>query len=105
MIDEPEGIYYGGTIAAPVAGEIFENILPYLGFAPDYSEQELKQYSLGSVTMPDFTKKTLKQAKTEFAAYSEGQLYVIGEGEKVKEQFPLPGEKVNENSDLILYME
>ena len=55
--------------------------------------------------MPDFTKKTLKQAKTEFAAYSEGQLYVIGEGEKVKEQFPLPGEKVNENSDLILYME
>ncbi len=105
MIDEPEGIYYGGTIAAPVAGEIFENILPYLGFAPDYSEQELKQYSLGSVTVPDFTKKTLKQAKTEFAAYSEGQLYVIGEGEKVKEQFPLPGEKVNENSDLILYME
>ncbi|MBP3620994.1 MAG: peptidoglycan glycosyltransferase [Lachnospiraceae bacterium] len=31
LIDEPQGIYYGGTIAAPVAGEIFENILPYLG--------------------------------------------------------------------------
>lgn len=30
-IDEPEGIYYGGTIAAPVIKEIFENILPYLG--------------------------------------------------------------------------
>lgn len=30
-IDEPEGIYYGGTIAAPVIGDIFENILPYLG--------------------------------------------------------------------------
>lgn len=30
-IDEPEGIYYGGTIAAPVVGGIFENILPYLG--------------------------------------------------------------------------
>lgn len=30
-IDEPEGIYYGGTIAAPVIGDIFNNILPYLG--------------------------------------------------------------------------
>ncbi len=30
-IDEPVGIYYGGTIAAPVIGDIFENILPYLG--------------------------------------------------------------------------
>ena len=30
-IDEPEGIYYGGTIAAPVIRELFEVILPYLG--------------------------------------------------------------------------
>ena len=30
-IDEPEGIYYGGTIAAPVVGDLFKNILPYLG--------------------------------------------------------------------------
>ena len=30
-IDEPEGIYYGGTIAAPVIGDLFRNILPILG--------------------------------------------------------------------------
>lgn len=30
-IDEPVGVYYGGTIAAPVVKEIFDNILPYLG--------------------------------------------------------------------------
>lgn len=30
-IDEPVGIYYGGTIAAPVIADIFKNILPYLG--------------------------------------------------------------------------
>ena len=29
-IDEPVGVYYGGTIAAPVIGDIFKNILPYL---------------------------------------------------------------------------
>lgn len=105
MIDEPEGIYYGGTIAAPVAGEIFENILPYLGIVPDYSEKELEEFSLNKVAVPDFTGKGVKEAKTEFAAYSQGELYLIGEGERVKEQFPLAGEEVNENSDLILYLE
>lgn len=30
IIRNPQGVYYGGTIAAPVAKEIFENILPYL---------------------------------------------------------------------------
>ncbi|HIW59523.1 MAG TPA: peptidoglycan glycosyltransferase [Candidatus Anaerobutyricum avicola] len=30
LIDEPTGVYYGGTIAAPVMAEIFQNILPYL---------------------------------------------------------------------------
>lgn len=30
-IDEPQGVYYGGTIAAPVISDIFKNIFPYLG--------------------------------------------------------------------------
>ena len=34
-IDEPQGIYYGGTIAAPVIGELFKNILPYMGIRPE----------------------------------------------------------------------
>ena len=38
-IDEPEGIYYGGTIAAPVVRDIFENILPYLGIYPEYEQK------------------------------------------------------------------
>ena len=31
IIYNPQGVYYGGTIAAPVIGDIFEHILPYLG--------------------------------------------------------------------------
>lgn len=38
IIDEPVGIYYGGTIATPVIREVFENILPYLGV--DYSVEK-----------------------------------------------------------------
>lgn len=40
MIDEPVGVYYGGTIAAPVMAELFENILPYLGVEESYTEIE-----------------------------------------------------------------
>lgn len=31
VIHDPQGVYYGGTIAAPVIRDVFENILPYLG--------------------------------------------------------------------------
>lgn len=37
IIYNPKGIYYGGTIAAPVVKDIFENILPYLGIEKEES--------------------------------------------------------------------
>ena len=39
-IDEPVGIYYGGTIAAPVVGDLFKNILPYLGIEAEKEETD-----------------------------------------------------------------
>ena len=39
LIDEPEGVYYGGTIAAPVMSDLFSNILPYLGIDANYTEK------------------------------------------------------------------
>lgn len=41
MIDEPQGVYYGGTIAAPVISDVFKNILPYLGIEADKEETVL----------------------------------------------------------------
>lgn len=38
VIHNPKGVYYGGTIAAPVVRQLFENILPYLE-GMDYNEQ------------------------------------------------------------------
>ena len=35
IINDPQGVYYGGTIAAPVMKEIFENVLPYLEIEPE----------------------------------------------------------------------
>lgn len=40
VINNPQGVYYGGTIAAPVMKDIFANILPYLGVENDAPETE-----------------------------------------------------------------
>lgn len=40
IIDEPQGVYYGGTIAAPVIRELYENILPYLNINKTSAESD-----------------------------------------------------------------
>ena len=40
VIHNPQGVYYGGTIAAPVIRGLFENILPYLGIEPEETLEE-----------------------------------------------------------------
>lgn len=42
-IDEPVGIYYGGTIAAPVVADIFQNILPYLGIEAELEAESISR--------------------------------------------------------------
>lgn len=46
-IDEPQGVYYGGTIAAPVIADIFGNILPYLGIEETVEESAV-WFDIGS---------------------------------------------------------
>lgn len=43
IINHPQGVYYGGTIAAPVIQRIFANILPYLGIEQDLTELETEK--------------------------------------------------------------
>ena len=112
-IDEPEGIYYGGTVAAPVIASIFDNILPYLGVEPSYSEAELSAYEIGEAQVPDFMGMTVGEAKevlqgTDFdvryigLAEGEGQ---SGKDAVVTDQFPLAGEQVQKTGVIILYFQ
>ena len=45
IINNPQGVYYGGTIAAPVCRDLFSNILPYLGIeqAPVTEDVEIQE--------------------------------------------------------------
>jgi stage V sporulation protein D (sporulation-specific penicillin-binding protein) len=103
LIDEPVGIYYGGTIAAPVIAEVFDNILPYLGIEENYTEKEIGQYNIGTFEMPDFIGKKKDEITKLIKIYEFGDLYPLGEGDTVIEQFPLPGETTQKGSAFILY--
>jgi stage V sporulation protein D (sporulation-specific penicillin-binding protein) len=102
LVDEPEGIYYGGTVAAPVIKEVFENILPYMGIEPQYTELDFQNYVIGGENVPDLMGKTVNEAKKELSEFSF-EVEVLGEGEIIVEQFPLAGEYVNKDSKVILY--
>lgn len=103
LIDEPTGIYYGGTVAAPVISELFDNILPYLGIEEKYTDAEIEQYHIGKIEMPDFVGKSREEVKKLMKLYEFGEAFTSGEGDLITAQFPLAGEKIDNGSDIVLY--
>ena len=104
LVDEPEGIYYGGTVCAPIVREYFENILPYLGIEPNYTEEELSGDDTGTFTVPGLLGKSYTEAKT-LASEMGFELDVLGEGEIVMEQYPEEGEEINKDAKVVIYLE
>jgi stage V sporulation protein D (sporulation-specific penicillin-binding protein) len=85
IIDDPNGIYYGGQIAAPIAGQIFEQVLRYLNVKPSTNNLNLKEFTAkekvvegepepavvvpqGKVLVPDMSGKSLRQAAEDLKA-------------------------------------
>ena len=104
LVDEPIGIYYGGTVAAPVIRELYENILPYLGINPQYVERDFDEFKIGEITIPNLIGKNIDEA-SKILKDIELEIVNLGDGETITEQFPLPDDKVNRDSKLILFAE
>lgn len=105
VIHNPQGIYYGGTIAAPVINELFSNILPYLGIEPKYTQEEIEEYDIGEFTMPSLVGKEKAQAEKALEEYGmEVEIMGEGQGTIVTEQFPVAGEKVKVKNRVILWL-
>lgn len=102
MLDEPTGgNYYGGLISAPVGSKIMNDILPYLGFEPQYTQEELERIS---VSVPDVVGEEIAAAKTKINS-SKLSYKVIGKGETVLKQLPEAGNSVHSGGMVILYTE
>lgn len=100
MLDEPKGDnYYGGVISAPVNSKIMGDVLPYLGYEPSYSDEELKKMS---IEVPETVGDTLDEARGKIAA-KKLEYKVVGNGKKVVRQLPEAGSKVVNGGTVILY--
>ncbi len=102
LVDEPQGVYYGGQVAGPVMKELLSNALPYLGITPEYTQEELEMDGVAPVTVSSYVGKTINQAKAD-AVKEKITIEIIGEGESITSQFPPEGTIINQNSKILLY--
>lgn len=102
MVDEPSaGQYYGSAVSAPIGAEILSEVLPYLGYEPQYTEEELARLS---ITVPDVVGESITIAKGKISN-SNLTYKVEGNGETVLKQIPSSSETISSGGTVILYTE
>ena len=104
MADEPyngDERYYGATVCAPYCRSVLEKTLPYLGFYPEYTEEEAAHKD---ITVPMLIDMSVNDAIRELEA--EGLKYDIsGEGQIVTMQMPITGTTVAKGGTVMLFTE
>lgn len=120
IIDDPAGIYYGGQIAAPIAGEIFEQIFRYLNVKPSENNIDFKRLEpqtqstvgktdkkvvvpQGKVLVPDMTGKSMRQAAQELTLLGL-TMVPSGAGVVVRQSIE-PNTIVEPNTEITIYFD
>ena len=103
-VDNPQGIQFGGLIAAPIVRNIMEDALQYMG-VPKRKDQIAHQYKpdeVPLVTVPDMKGMTLEDIYQDMN--TNFNLAKSGTGKVVIAQAPKPGERVEKGSTIRIYM-
>lgn len=102
MADEPmSGEYYGSQVAVPYSRQVMEEILPYLGYYPEYSDEEAENID---VSVPFIEDLTIEEAKKVIE--EKGLNYEIaGEGDTIYGQMPLTGSTIAQGGTVVIYTE
>lgn len=107
VVDDPSGVYYGGSVAAPVAGKLIEETLSYLEVKPVFTEKEKEEFDY-IVKVPDVRNKKIEDAGKMLVdlglKYTTESDYIT-QDLKVIDQFPLPGTEVSKGSIIDIYLE
>lgn len=101
IVDDPVGEHGGGAVAAPLAGEVLEQVLVYLGTDHSYTPDEMEKLVK---TAPHFTGKTVSEARS-LVSEDDLSVKIIGEGDKVIAQYPEAGRELPSDGMIVLYTE
>ena len=100
IVDEPQGAYYGGVVAAPIAKSVFEKIFEI----EKYGQSDPVFDESASFELSTFIGMSLTEAAS--AVSGNGLQYLVhGDGDYVTGQIPAPGTKVNQGDIVLLLFE
>ncbi len=104
LLDHPSGmannLRTGGRLAAPLAGRIMADVLPYIGVEPQYSEEEMQNLDVVIPNLVGLGKAEIeKQLKEKKIAYK-----FVGDAEVSTDQIPAVGTKIPRSSEVVIYM-
>lgn len=106
IVDNPKGVKYGSTTAAPGAKLILQDTLRYLDLQPEYTKEEKEALNENQVTVPDLTGEGLEDAigilgglSLEYKASGGTQ----DEDFIVQDQYPKAGTKIEKGGTVYLY--
>lgn len=97
-----EGGHQGGGVAAPIASQVFGEVLPYLEIKKDNEEGEEKQ----EVEVPNIVGMEINQAKKELQSLGlemEVKESIEGNNNKITQQLPKAGIKIKQGASVIVY--
>ncbi|MBW5444834.1 stage V sporulation protein D [Cohnella sp. CFH 77786] len=103
-VDDPQGIQFGGLVAAPIVRGILADALPYLGVKPRTKQVE-KEYKYGDapiVTVPNLVGKTVSDIYEDLNM--NFQLAASGSGSTVIRQAPVAGTRMERGSVIRIYL-
>ena len=100
LADEPmSGEYYGSQIAVPCCRDVMEEVLPYLGYYHEYTDEESEDLD---VVVPFVEDLTLDEAQKEIE--SKGlTCEVVGDGNNIVSQMPETGSTVSSGGIVVIY--
>ncbi|MFC5703601.1 stage V sporulation protein D [Cohnella faecalis] len=103
-VDNPQGIQFGGIVAAPIVRNIMADALPYLGVKPRTIQVE-KEYKYGDtpiLKVPNLVGKTVSDIYEDMSM--DFQLAASGSGATVIRQAPAAGSKVEKGAVIRIYL-
>ena len=100
IVDEPSaGSVFGSVVAAPYVSNLMSFILPYMGYEPSYTEEELEKVEIG---VSNYVGSTVENAEADLG-WREINYKIIGDGLTVTSQIPAGGSTMTKK-DGILYL-
>lgn len=97
VVDEPQGAYYGGVVAAPIASKIFAKIFEF----DDSINKSNSDTQENNIQLDTFVGMTLTQAAARLAELNL-QYLISGDGDYVTSQIPAPATMVAEGDIILL---